>query len=294
LESTLKNVSFPKPKDFYMFKKVAVAIAFSPYMEALIAETFRLKNLFDAEWLLIHVGEKNEERDHYLHDLLYKLGVSRGEVDVFWEQGKPAKKIIQVCEEQQVDLLVTGALKQEGFLQYYLGSIARKIIRKAKCSVLTLIEPMVLPEPFERVVINGTQLDQTPYVIQRGIEWCKLDQTKHVYIVNEIKMFGLQMATAGEGGEQEISSTRRKLVAEEMRYVEDILKTIDQGNLRVNIKITGGKWAVELAKFAIDIKADLLIVGDKGNLGIFDRIFPHDLEDILSNLPCNLLIIKNK
>ncbi len=277
-----------------MFKKVAVAIAFSPYMEALIAETFRLKNLFDAEWLLIHVGEKKEEQDHYLHDLLSKLGVSRGEVEVFWEQGKPAKKIIQVCEEQQVDLLVTGALKKEVFLQYYLGSIARKIIRKSKCSVLTLVEPMVNPKPFEKVVINGTQLEQTPFIIHQGIEWCKYEHSKQVYVVNEIKMFGLQMATASEGGEKEIASTRRKLVAEEMLYVEEILKTIDKGNLKVNIKITCGKWAVELAKFAVDIKADLLIVGDKGNLGIFDRIFPHDLEDILSDLPCNLLIIKNK
>jgi nucleotide-binding universal stress UspA family protein len=47
-----------------------------------------------------------------------------------------------------------------------------------------------------------------------------------------------------------------------------------------------------LARFAEDIKADLLVVGDVGKLGFLDRLFPHDLEDILSDLPCNLLIVK--
>ena len=158
--------------------------------------------------------------------------------------------------------------------------------------MLTLIEPSINPEPFKKVVINGTQMDQTPRVIGKGLDWCKIEHSKNVFIVNEIKMYGFQMAAAGEGGEVEISSTRKKLVAEEVTYVENILKNLDKGDLKVNIKITCGKWAAELARFAEDIHADLLIVGDEGNLGFFDRIFPHDLEDILSDLPCNLLIIK--
>lgn len=275
-----------------MFKKIALAISFSPRMEALICESKRLKDLFSAELILVHVGERTATLEENLNFMLEKHGVDKQKTKILWETGNPAKKIIQACNQEGVDLLVAGALKTEGFFKYYLGSIARKIIRKSKCSVLTLIEPLEDPTPFEKVVINGTQQEQTPYVIQKGIEWCKLDNARKVYVVNEIKMYGLQMATAGEGGEGEIASTRRKLVGEEVDYVENILKTIDKGTLRVNVKITCGKWAVELARFATDFNADLLVVGDEGNLGFFDRLFPHDLEDILSDLPCNLLIIK--
>lgn len=277
-----------------MFKKIALALAFSPRMEALICESKRLKDLFGAELILIHVGEKTATLEQNLNFMLDKHQVDIKKVKVVWESGNPAKKIIQTCNQEGVDLLVAGALKTEGFFKYYIGSIARKIIRKSKCSVLTLVDPLMEPTPFEKVVINGTQQEQTPYVIQKGIEWCQQDQAKQVYVVNEIKMYGLQMATAGEGGESEVANTRRKLVGEEVAYVENILKNIDKGDLRVNVKITCGKWAVELARFAIDFGADLLIVGDEGNLGFFDRIFPHDLEDILSDLPCNLLIIKKK
>lgn len=274
-----------------MFKKIALAIAFSPRFSALIAEAKRLSEIFDAELVLIHVGEQDESQMNMLTQILKDMGIHH-KTKVFWEQGKPANKIMEVCEKQGVDLLVAGALKQEGLLQYYIGSIARKIIRKSKCSVLMLIEPLEKPTPFDKVVINGTQQEQTPRVIARGLDWCKVDQAKQVFIVNEIKMYGMQMATAGEGGESEIANTRRKLVAEEVAYVENILKGLDKGNLKVHIKITCGKWAVELARFATDVKADLLIVGDEGKLGLLDRLFPHDLEEILSDLPCNLLIVK--
>lgn len=275
-----------------MFSKVALAIAFSPRMEALLAEAKRIKEIFSAELMLIHVGEKTSDSEGKLSEMLTKQGLKGTDVQTVWEQGNPAKKIIKVCEEKGVDLLIAGALKTEGFFNYYIGSIARKIIRKSKCSVLVLIEPMLVPEPFERVVINGTQQEQTPFVIQQGLNWCQKDRAKQVYIVNEIKMYGFQMATAGEGGEEEIAATRRKLVSEEITYVENILKDLDKGTLKISIKITCGKWAVELARFASDVKADLLIVGDEGNLGFLDRLFPHDLEEILSDLPSNLLIVK--
>jgi nucleotide-binding universal stress UspA family protein len=274
-----------------MFKKILLAIAFSPRMEALLCEAKRLKEIFDAELFLIHVGDRTPEFESKLNSILIKYHLEQS-VKIIWEVGNPAKKIIQFSKENDIDLLIAGALKTEGFFKYYLGSVARKIIRKASCSVLTLIEPLENPTPFEKVVINGTQHDQTPYVIQKGLDWCKVDKAKQIYVVNEIKMYGIQMATAGEGGEEEVSNTRRKLVAEEVEYVENILKTLDKGDLRVHIKITCGKWAVELARFAEDIKADLLVVGDEGKLGFLDRLFPHDLEDILSDLPCNLLIVK--
>jgi nucleotide-binding universal stress UspA family protein len=277
-----------------MFNKIALAIAFSPRMEALICEAKRLKDIFGSELVLIHVGDRTQDTESILNDIINKHGISKEKVKIVWEKGNPAKRIIHTCKEEKVDLLVAGALKTEGFFKYYIGSVARKIIRKSSCSVLMLIEPLEMPTPFERVVINGTQHDHTPFVIQSGLDWCKKDRAKHVYVVNEIKMYGIQMATAGEGGEEVISSTRRKLVAEEVSYVENILKTQDKGDLKVHIKITCGKWAIELARFAEDIKADLLVVGDEGKLGFLDRLFPHDLEDILSDLPCNLLIVKKQ
>lgn len=275
-----------------MYRKIALAIAFSPRIEALIAETKRLKDLHRSELVLIHVGKKSQQLEDRLGELLDKYRVNRAQTKVIWEEGKPAKKILQVCISEGVDLLVAGAMKKEELFTYYIGSIARKIIRKANCSVLVLIEPSETPGSFNKVVINGTQLAQTPYVISQAVSFCKLENAKQVFILNEIKMYGLKMSTIADNSESEISKNRKKLVNEEIDYVQGILSTIDQGDLKINIKVTSGRWSHELAKFAESIHADLLILGGHENLTFFDRLFPHDIEDILGNLPCNLLIVK--
>jgi len=276
-----------------MYKKVALAIAFSPRMEALISESKRLVQLFGSDLILIHIGKKTDELETELDEIIIKTGLDKLKTKLIWKEGKPVKMIIEACKEENADLLVAGALKREGFLTYYMGSVGRKIIRKAPCSVLTLIEPRVGSTIFEKIVINGTQLEITPNVIEVGINFSKKIKAEQVHILNEIKMYGLQMGTASEDSEEEASQTRRQLVQNEMEYVQEIMKNIDAGDLKLNIKVTGGRWAVELARFCEKIEADLLVVGDDHKLNFFDRIFPHDLEDLLSTLPCNLLIVKN-
>lgn len=276
-----------------MYKRIALAIAFSPRMEALIQEAMRMVDIHGASLILIHIGEDTDEKKAILHSLLDKWQINLDKVKIIWKMGRPDKKIIQVCNQENVDLLIAGALKQENMFTYYIGSIARKIIRKAKCSVLILIEPDTKPRNFDKVVINGTQAEYTPEIIKKGIEFSKTEHPSQVYIVNEIKMYLLRMAAASEESEDKAAAIKRQLVKDEVNYVENILKTIDKGDLNISIKVTGGRWAVELAKFSEKIQADLLIVGRHENLTFIDRIFPHDLEDMLSNLPCNLLIINN-
>lgn len=275
-----------------MYQKVALAIAFSPRMEALIAEARRLIGIFQGELVLIHVGVKTDELEAKLNEILKRHCADLQRIKTIWKVGKPAKTILKTCEEEKVDLLVLGALKKEGLLTYYLGSVARKVIRKSPCSVLTLIDPKVETSHFLKVVINGTQLEVTPKVIEKGLKFCQAEGTTQVHILNEIKLYGLQMATAGEGSEDEVSLTRRKLVQQEINYVQEILDGLDQTGLKINIKVTAGKWAVELVRYCDAIGADLLIMGDEHGYTLIDRLFPHDLEGILSEIPCNLLIVK--
>src|SRR5690606_22254307 len=158
-------------------------------------------------------------------------GLEKSLVKTIWKEGKPVKMILKACEEENVDLLMLGALKKEGLFTYYLGSVARKVIRKAHCSVLTLIDPQIDPGIFSKVVINGTQLEVTPKVIAQGLKFCQAEGAAQVHILNEIKLYGLQMAAAGEGSEDEVALTRRKLVQDEIKYVQEILDGLDQSGL---------------------------------------------------------------
>ena len=49
-----------------MYKRIGVAVAFSPRCEAIIGEAARLQKLYDAELILIHIGDEIPDEKSYL------------------------------------------------------------------------------------------------------------------------------------------------------------------------------------------------------------------------------------
>jgi nucleotide-binding universal stress UspA family protein len=275
-----------------MYAKIALAVAFSPRMEALLIEAARLVNLFEGKAVLIHVGAKTDEKLAALAKALREAGFADYQHEIVWENGDPVKRILAVCRKKRVNLLIAGALKKENIFRYYIGGVARKILRKAPCPVLVLTEPSEKPKPFKYLVIHAGDKRDAQLTIETGCAWGKLERARQLHVVKEIKMYGLTMALAGEDPEHEYSETRRTIVQEEIAEVQKVIDRSNCGDLKINIKIAAGKSGYELGKFAQNAEADLLITeAPRRALNIFDRMFPHDLEYILADLPCNLLII---
>jgi len=274
-------------------KKIGVAVAFSPRIEAILAEAARVKKLWGAELILIHVGTHGEKESSRLNQLLIQTGLdTSNDVKIFWEEGKPSQRILAICKKENVDLLIAGALKKENLLQYYLGTVARKIIRKADCSVLLLVNPSTDPQPFKNIVVEA---DDRPHVEQSLRAACQIalkDESSWLHIVRELKMYGLTMTAAEQCSEQEYEDMRHNLVQSEIDTVEKILQEIPHEGVKINIKLVSGKSGFELTQFTQRKQADLLIVGaPERRFSFFDRVFTHDQEYIFADLPCNLLII---
>jgi len=72
-------------------------------------------------------------------DEAVKLGAPR--VEVATEVGEPAHEILSFAAEQGVDLLVLGTHGRSGLEHALMGSIAERVVRKARCPVLTVRPP---------------------------------------------------------------------------------------------------------------------------------------------------------
>jgi nucleotide-binding universal stress UspA family protein len=278
-----------------MYKKIGVAVAFSPRCEAIIGEAARLQKLFNAELVLIHVGEVKPDEKKYLEELVDASPVDVNRVKFVWEKGNAVHKILTVCKKANVDLLVAGALQRESIVKFYFGSIARKLIRSSNCSVLMLINPAVPTKPLKTIVINGTEGVNNINTISRGIKFAQFEKARQVHIFKAIKLFGLSMALSGEEeSEHEQEETRREIIGQEIDEIDRILGEIDTKGLKINVKVASGKSGYELRKFTKRVKADLLVVSAPDHkLNLFDRLFPHYMELIMEDLPSNLLIDKS-
>ena len=276
-----------------MFNKLAIALAFSPRYEAILSESRRFQELFKAQLVIIHVGNKTDEKVILLDQKLEEIGFDKKQVKIVWTKGDPARKILEVCEKEKVDLLIAGAMKRENIFRYYIGSVARTILRKAQCSVLVLIQPDMSPQPFRKIVINGCENEFLFAALSKGVALGKIEQAAQIHVLREVRMLGLAMAVAGEeGNENDYSLARRKIVEEELENINILLEKLDTGDVNVNVKIISGKPEYEIAKFSRRVKADLLVLGaPEHKLNLIDRIFPHDMEYLLADLPSNLLVV---
>ena len=53
-------------------------------------------------------------------------------------EGSPAKSILEVASEEDVDLIVIGSSGKSGFDRFILGSVSDKVVNAAKCPVLVV------------------------------------------------------------------------------------------------------------------------------------------------------------
>jgi nucleotide-binding universal stress UspA family protein len=277
------------------FNKIGLAIAFSPTSQALLTEAARWAVQFNAQLVLIHVGNHGPEEEAKMRELIQSTNLADKEPIIVWREGRPVDEILKVCQNENIDLLLAGALKKENLLQNYIGTVARKIMRKADCSVLMIQNPIAERKPILNIVVNA---EDSPYIEQAIEAACsigQLEKAQWVHIARELKLLGLALSANEQCTENEYHESMQGMVREELEHVEKILARIPHPNLKVNIKVLSGKAGYELARFAERKNADLLIVGAPARrFSLFDRMFPHDLEYIFANLPCNLLVVNPK
>ncbi len=274
-----------------MFKKIALAIAFSPRTEQLLSEARRLVVLYHATIIFIHVGEHSEVEEQKIRKMIDKAGF-KNDYKLAWEKGDPVKKILAICHREKVDLLIAGALKKENLYNYYIGSIARKILRRAECSVLVLTDPKQMPIKFKRIIVSGNDNPNSEKALASACDLAIREDNSQLHIVRETKLYGLAMSISESNSEEEYSKARRNYIQDEIGKVNRKLLDMHTEGLSPHIKVTTGKAGFEIAKYTRKVKGDLLIIGGpEKELGFIDFFFPNDLEYIFANLPTNVLII---
>ncbi len=289
------DLSKLKKRPSYPFETVAVAISFSGRCRAVLSEAKRIADVCGASLLLLHIGEKTKEKEKELDDIMDGVGISSNQSRIIWMEGEPVDTILKLCKLNIVDLLVIGALEKENILKFYVGSIARNISRKAKCSVLLLTNPNSSPQKLKKIVVNGAENPKTVHTINTSLYLAKLLRVKDVTIVNEVDVTGLAMTISEDSTAPQTREIKKNISEKLEETLQTVIEKCDVGNINLSNKVIKGKPGYAISKFARDKKADLLIINSPDtNLNLFDRIFAHDIEYVLADLPCNVLIVHSR
>ena len=279
------------------FKTLLIGFAFSPNLKANVFEATRLAYYFNAKLFFLHVGEKTKAKENTFLDILKLPKESPEKIEILWEKGDPVNAILSACLRYKIDLLLLGALKRENVLKFYMGSIARKITRKASCSVLLLIDPSIERKPSQHAVVNAFESPQTEPTINAAFHFASDLNINKITLVEEINRSEHDLDVYDDESLRRATLKKEKIKRREHSRVNQILKKIPK-SYKDNIKIISqsifGTRGYSIGHYAKLVRADVLIMNASETKKTFlSKFFPKDLDYILRELPTNVLIIQN-
>ena len=275
-----------------------MGFAFSPNLKANVFEAIRLTSFLNAHIYFLHVGSSSVAKEKIFTDILVDSPVKPEKISVIWEKGEPVETIREQCKKNNIDLLLLGALQRENMLKFYMGSIARKLTRNAPCSVLLLIKPSLIRKPTQHIVVNAFESPQTESTILSAFHFGKALNVKKITLVEEINRSEVAIEADDDLSLKKVTLRKEELNRRELSRVKDILSHIPDSlleGIKINSQNIFGTRGYSIGHYAKVVRAELLIMNDAENRkGFLGRVFPRDLEYILSELPTDVLIIKSK
>ena len=264
-------------------------------LEVNILEITRIAYYFNTKLILLHVGAKTPEKSATIEDLLKTIEYPENHPEVQWMEGKPVPTILKACEQFSIDLLVLGALQHENMYQFYMGTIARDLTRKVNCSVLLLIKPSAVRVASQHVVVNGFDDPNTPVAVLKAFQVSRALGVQQITIVEEITQKEVHVTVEDDRSLKRASLRKERLKRKEESRVRNLIASFPANltkGIDVKIQSIFGRRGYSIGHYAEVVRADLLVMNAPAKLGILDRIFPHDIEYILSDLPTDVLIVR--
>src|SRR3954471_12373080 len=209
------------------YKRIAVASAFSPRFEQVLAEAKRVRDRLGSELNLIYVGEKDDETTKRFAGALAALELPTDSL-IHYHQGAPAEAILEAVRANSVELLVAGALEKEVVLRAFVGNVARRLIREAPCSVILFTKPERETQPLRQIVFFVPEFSEhAKGALQRTFYLAEKENCECIYVIRVHTTFDAARATLRanlpEGAEKEEQPVALSLEEEE----EELEKFID-------------------------------------------------------------------
>lgn len=276
------------------FNKIGLALSFSPSMKNNLAVALHIKKLYNCELCIIHSSKSEEKDKTELQNILIENNCDLNTIKLIEGKGDPANFILNTVIEEKLDLLIAGALKKENFVKHYIGSVARKLMNEAKCSVLIVSMEKKFANKFNKfcTLVNYTR--ECEKAIKLSYEFASIEKAENFCLIRDLWVPGLSLSGLDSGSIKESSMAINNFIDEEKEKIKIFVDEMNLvGNVPIEINCFYEKVAFNLSNYIKEIKADLLVIAaPPRKTTIFDRFVADEFRYFYDNLPSNLLIVR--
>lgn len=277
-----------------LYKHLGVAVAFSPRLKAILSEVAYRGSELANKVTLIHVGPHSDENDALLRREMLEAGIA-DDVEVAWVSGAPDAAILRSVETLDLDLLMAGALEKERPFRYFLGSVARNLVREAECSLILLTDPHIEPQPFRRIVLVAEYTDQALAALTKTIRLAEQEGADKIFVIRVLSEYGAAMLLSSGVRQERARSYQRAGREQEESLLRDFVDAAGRSGVPIDARCIEGETGYIAARFAREQEADLLVIPSMKEYSHFlERVFPSDMEWVLREIPCNLWVVRSR
>lgn len=276
-----------------MFKKIGIAVSFSPYGKSLFKIAAFLQKELSSQLYLMHIGNFSEEKENRVKALAEEFNIDESAYKIEFKKDEPSKALAKFVETENLDLLILGALEKETTLKYYVGSVARNLMRSAPTNLLICPAKKEAEFEFNNLFITTDYSSRSESAIKFLADFGKQINSKKIVVIREFNIPGLAVTVDDFGSANDAEYSMNNLVAEEKEKLDFFLKEINIKDIAIESVCLYGKEGFASNKFVKDNNADLsVITAPLKRPKLFDRIFTSEIEFNIKEIPSPLLILK--
>jgi nucleotide-binding universal stress UspA family protein len=210
-------------------------------------------------------------------------------IEAFARAGAVDRMICRRAREHGAQLVILGALEQDGVWTSLVGSVARRVARNASSSVLLLPHPE--QASYGHVVASVGFDERSIALLRHVVRLANAQAPRRLDVLHEVESFGDLLRTVGERS-AETAQRRQEHEADIHAQLNYVLRSAGLGELPVHVECLEGHAGQEGVEYARRVEADLLVVPAPPQLRVWDRFFKQPAELAMQNLPCALLLYR--
>ncbi|UCC74496.1 MAG: universal stress protein [Gemmatimonadota bacterium] len=296
-------------------KRILYPTDFSKCASHTLPHALYLASTYGAELHLLHALVMHEadpsNMAHRLPDMeeLYRILEEHAEtqmkaaVDEHGEAGFSIKSaqiraisaagaILDYAAENEIDLVVMGTHGRRGLRRLLLGSVAEEVVRLAPCPVLTVPERQDGPSSPGQVECITVPVDFSEHAKLALTYAVHLADTygAHLHllhVVDEVVYPDFYPPVMPSGG-----SITEELRDQSLERMKGLLAGIEGVEARADVHVRAGRAAPEIADFAKERGADLLVIASHGLTGISHMLLGSVTEQLVRRATCPVFTVK--
>ena len=313
-----------------MFKRILLATDFSPHAEVAkqiaqalaqgedkqlwaltvvepleepLAEVGEPPMVATQEWqsaVALSEKEMEQERRFRLTQDMTELEAAGTHVTSMVRVGDPAEEILTAAKEIRADLIVMGSHSNRTFWDVVLGSVTEKVAKQAPCPVLIVSHRPPHPATVHQRILFATDFSPHAEMAFRVALSLAKEEDQQLWLLTviapgeEIPMSpGFAVETPYPRVQELEAESRVEVEAKAQQRLNGLVAQAKELGIRAETLIRRGNAAKEICKAAVDLDADLIVLGSHSRRNIWDVLLGNTAENVSRRAYCPVLIVSH-